>query len=109
MKTSAKKEYEFILAPKTINFYPETLLEELVQNIITICTTAKFSVPMDRAFGIDADFIDDPVNSARSKLCGEIVRAVKTFEPRVRITSIDFTGDGEGKFYPRIKFRVIDA
>ena len=100
-------EHELVIMPQSINFAPASILEEVSQNIITICTTMKFSVPMDRAFGVEANFLDDPVNSARAKICGEIMRAVNRFEKRAKITRIDFTGTLDGKIYPHIFFRLI--
>ena len=102
-----KNEHDLLIMPQSINFAPASILEEVSQNIITICTTMKYSVPMDRAFGIEADFLDNPVNSARAKICSEIVRAVNRFEPRAKITRIDFTGTLDGKIYPHIFFRLI--
>ncbi len=99
--------YELTLIPQKINFSPNSLLEELYQNVITICSTAIHSVPMDRAFGVNATFLDEPMNISRAKLAADIIKAVRRFEPRVRITSIDFPHDEEGKVSPKIKFRVL--
>lgn len=103
-----KTEYQLIIKPGMIDFAPATLIEEVMQNVITICTTAKFSVPMDREFGINAAYLDDPVNIVRSKLSAEIVNAVRKFEPRARITHITFINDPDGHVYPHIKFRLIE-
>ena len=37
-----------------INFAPSNIYEEVAQNVKTICTTPKYSVPLDRKFGVDA-------------------------------------------------------
>lgn len=89
-----------------INFAPQTLEQEIAQNIITIFTTAKFSVPLDRDFGLDATLLDMPQNTAKALLASEIVSAIETFEPRVRITHIDFQGDNNGLTLPAIKFII---
>ena len=103
------KDYKLIITQKSINFAPTSLLEEISQNIITICTTAKFSVPMDRAFGIKTAFLDTPITSAKTKFCSEVVEAVRRFEPRARITSIDFQADSMGLVRPVIHFKIIAA
>ena len=36
-----------------IDFAPKNVVEEVVQNVRTIITTIKYSIPMDREFGID--------------------------------------------------------
>lgn len=104
-----KTEYELLIKPGVIDFAPSTLIEEVMQNIITLLSTAKFSVPMDRDLGIGAEFLDYPVNDVRAKLSGEIVNAVKKYEPRARVTHIDYTSDDEGHVFPRIKFRLVEA
>ena len=101
-----KSEYEVIIRPDAINFAPQTLAEEVLQNVITLCTTAKFSVPMDREVGIEAVFIDEPVNRARAKFTHEVIRAVRKFEPRAEITRVDFDGDLDGHIYPRVRVRI---
>ena len=59
--------YELVLKGNAINFAPSNEVEEILQNVRTICTTAKFSVPMDRALGIDGSLIDEPVNTVRGR------------------------------------------
>ena len=40
---------------KEINLQPENEIEEIIQNVSTILTTRKGSVPLDRGFGINMD------------------------------------------------------
>lgn len=89
-----------------INFAPATIAEEVMQNVRMIISTVKYSVPMDREFGIDGAVIDRPVNVAKAHLTNEIFRAVRRYEPRAEITDIDFDGAGSGQLTPRIKIRV---
>lgn len=101
--------YELVLDPSEINFAPETEVQEILQNVMTICTTAKYSVPMDRDFGIEGAFVDDPVTTARAAYTQEIVRAVRKFEPRARISRVDFSGDNDGKIVPRVFVKIVDV
>lgn len=89
-----------------INFAPATLAEEVLQNVRMIISTVKYSVPMDREFGIDGAVVDRPINIAKAHLSNEIFRAVRRYEPRAVIASIDFDGDENGKLTPRIKVRI---
>ena len=41
-----------------INFAPVTIAEEVMQNVRMIISTIKYSVPMDREFGIDGAVVD---------------------------------------------------
>ena len=89
-----------------IDFAPVTVIEEVLQNVRTIISTIKHSVPMDREFGIDGAIIDRPINIAKAHLSNEIFRAVRRYEPRAVIESIDFDGDESGELTPTIKIRI---
>ncbi|MBQ7215515.1 MAG: GPW/gp25 family protein [Synergistaceae bacterium] len=102
-------EYDLMIMPSRVNFAPKSEAEEVIQNVITVCSTMKYSVPMDRDLGVDAVMLDEPVGRARAKLKAEIVRAVKKYEPRARVTRIDFSADLNGTVRPRIRIRVISG
>lgn len=101
------KEYDLIInSYGNIKFFPDTLAEEILQNVYTIITTQKFSVPLDREFGISATMLDSPINTSISVLKAEIVQAVRKFEPRARITKIDFDETLDGKLFLRLKVAI---
>lgn len=91
---------------KNINFSPQSEVEEILQNVRTILSTIKGSVPLDRDFGIDGSYVDAPMPVAKAKLASEIMSAVQKYEPRATITSIDFTGEMSGVLKPRIELRI---
>ncbi len=89
-----------------LNLAPATLAEEVLQNVRMIISTVKYSVPMDREFGIDGTVVDRPINIAKAHLSNEIFRAVRRYEPRAVIESIEFNGDEIGKLTPTIKIQI---
>lgn len=89
-----------------LNLAPVTLAEEVLQNVRMIISTVKYSVPMDREFGIDGTVVDRPINIAKAHLSNEIFRAVRRYEPRAEIASIDFEGDESGRLIPKITVRI---
>lgn len=89
-----------------IDFAPVTVIEEVLQNVRTIISTIKHSVPMDREFGIDGAIIDRPIDVAKAQITNEIFRAVRRYEPRAVIESIDFAGDESGRLTPTIKVSI---
>lgn len=89
-----------------INFAPATIAEEVMQNVRMIISTVKHSVPMDREFGIDGAVVDRPINIAKAHLSNEIFRAVRRYEPRAVIESIEFDGDESGRLTPKIKVQI---
>ncbi|MBQ3653689.1 MAG: hypothetical protein II954_04655 [Synergistaceae bacterium] len=70
-------EIEVLASQKEINFAPETVIEEVAQNVRTICATPKYSVPMDRLFGVDAVIVDRPTPKAIAELQAELIQAVR--------------------------------
>ncbi|WP_288840655.1 GPW/gp25 family protein [uncultured Mitsuokella sp.] len=92
-----------------IDLDPKTTVEEVLQNVRTIITTIKYEIPLDRDFGIDGDVIDMPTQQAQAKLSQEIFRAVRQYEPRAVIESIDFSGDESGKLIPKLEVSISEA
>lgn len=88
-----------------ISFTPSTVAEEIIQNVRTLLTTRKGSVPMDRALGISADIVDMPIGVAQAKLSAEIVGAVNQYEPRANVQKILYEGREQNGIL-RVKVRV---
>ena len=99
---------EYVVMPdaKTIDLAPATKIEEILQNIRTILGTVKFSVPLDREFGISGDTVDKPMPQAEAILSSEIFAHIKRYEPRVSITEITFTGDINGRITPKVTVKI---
>ncbi len=99
-----------IMAKDTNDFswQPETEVEEIIQNVRTILTTRRGSVPLDRSFGIDTALIDLPVTAIKGRLTTEIIEAVERLEPRVEVKEVKFTGDAaDGAVYPVVKVVIL--
>ena len=75
-----------------IDFAPASELKEILQNVRTIISTVKCSVPLDRDFGVDAAYLDMPMPVAKAKASSEIIRAIRKYEPRVEVTKITWDG-----------------
>ncbi len=101
--------YELATTEEYIDFEPETEEEEVLQNIKTICSTPKNSVPLDREFGIDIDPLDKPTPAAKAQIQREIIRAIKKYEPRAKIESVDFVSVNESQFRVEVNFSLQNA
>ena len=87
-----------------ISFSPATERDEIVQNVATIISTVRYSVPYDREFGINPEYLDDPSLISRSRLIADIVAKIKKYEPRAKVVSVDFKEDGaEGILKPIVR------
>ena len=71
-----------------INFYPQTVAEEVVQNVRTILATRVGTVPLDRALGSSWDMIDQALPAAMQLARADVFDALERFEPRAVVESI---------------------
>lgn len=87
-----------------------TGLAEIVQNVRTILSTRRGTVPLDRAFGLSAPWLDQPLPAAMAALSAEIVEAVERWEPRARVMSVRFepgqSAAMDGRLYPVVRIAV---
>lgn len=87
-----------------IKIIPENEIEEINQNIITILSTTKGTVPLMRDFGIDPNLIDQPQNQAFLQILkSEIITQIQKYEKRAKIEEISLYTKEE-KLYIRLKW-----
>ena len=89
-----------------INFAPKNIFEEIIQNVRTICKTVKYSVPLDREFGIDANFLDKPIPKARAMLQAEIISAIREYEPRCKVKKISINENLDGELNMKLRIEI---
>ena len=102
-------EHDVYLTPSGIVFAPENETQEILQNVLTICLTQKYTVPLDRMLGVSGEALDEAVSRVRAKYKREVVEAVKKYEPRARVSAIDFSADLNGRVIPRIRVKIVSA
>lgn len=93
-----------------INLKPQTVTEEVIQNVQTILGTVKGSVPLNRDFGVDIEAVDLPQPMAMMQLRIDIIEAIQKYEPRAIIRAIDFenetTAAADGILKPKITLEI---
>ena len=95
---------------KKINLAPESTVEEVLQNIAMIISTPKFSVPLDRGFGLAQRFIDKPIQTAQPLLISEVLDAIEEYEPRAEVENVSFVlGDSPDALIPIVEVNIIDG
>ena len=95
---------------KKINLAPKTMVEEVLQNVAMILSTPKFSVPLDRGFGMAQRFIDKPIQTAQPILISEVLDAIEEYEPRAEVENVSFVmGDRPGAMIPIAEVNIIDG
>jgi phage baseplate assembly protein W len=82
-------------------------IPEVMQNVRTILTTRRGTVPLDRDFGISFEFLDSPINTTRAKAEQEIFLQLKKYEPRVVLKQIMWETDVlSGQILPTVKVEI---
>lgn len=90
-----------------VNFAPATVVEEVLQNVATILATMRYSVPYDRDFGLNPDYLDDPVPLTKARATADIIATIRKYEPRCKIESVEFRGDAAtGKMTPVVRVSI---
>ena len=97
---------------REINMFPQTRIEEIIQNVRMLLTTVKGTVPLDRELGLTNSFIDDPMPRGMRRFAIFVVETIQEYEPRVEVTEVDFAprpdAAMDGQLYPRVKVRILD-
>lgn len=90
-----------------VDFAPESETTEILQNVRTILNTRLGTVPLARTFGISWEHVDKPLPVAKSIMQGVVIDAVEEFEPRVKVESVTFDGDGaDGILRPSVVISI---
>ena len=92
-----------------VDFAPASTAMEVLQNVRTILTTVRGSVPMNREFGINADVVAMPIGNAQAQLTADIIATVTKYEPRAKVKKVIYEGDEEsGQLRPTVRIEVIE-
>ena len=89
-----------------IDFAPATLAEEIIQNIRCILATTKYSVPLDRDLGLDATYLDAPMETAKAQMVSDIILAIARYEPRAAVTKVDWEHDIDGILRAKVQVKT---
>ena len=99
-------EVDVLAVQEKIDFAPGNIIEEVVQNVRTICTTPKYSVPMDRLFGVNAVMVDRPTPKAMAEIQAELIQAIRKYEPRCKVKKVMFDGDLDGRLSVKVRILI---
>ena len=77
-------------------------LAELDRQLALLLSTREGTMPLDRAFGLNMDFVDMPPEAAKSLYTAEVTEKVSKFIPEVRVQEVTWTGGNTGKLFPKV-------
>lgn len=76
----------------SINFAPNSLLEEILQNVRNIFQQIKGTIPYQRDMGVDENIIDLTTENAIMIYQIDMIKQLKKFEPRAKIKKFNWKG-----------------
>lgn len=71
--------------------------DEVAQRVRTLLRTAPGSVPLARTLGTPQDVVDSPQSVAGARLTAAVVRALRTWEPKVTVQRVTLATDQDGR------------
>lgn len=85
-----------------LNGFPEEEAEDIRRCLETLYTVRTGEQPLDREFGIDNSFLDQPVNIAKNLFTLEVIEKTRRYEKRVEVEEVEYRFDGAGQMVPVI-------
>lgn len=90
-----------------IDLNTSNTVTEVLQNVATILSTRKGSVPLLRDFGLSQDFLDRPIEVAKTMIFAEVKEAIDLYEPRAEIVEMTFESDAQtGRLIPVVEVDI---
>lgn len=69
--------------------------DRIIQNVKNILRTKKYEVPFDREFGINPDFVDNPIHTIMTDIEADIKETIEKYESRVSVLNVTLNGVDE--------------
>lgn len=91
----------------TLNFDKESCesleIEDIRRCLNMLYATKEGEQPLDREFGLNTDFLAEPIPVAQSKFALEVVKKTAKYEPRVTVQKVDYeVAESTGQLVPKI-------
>ena len=81
--------------------------EAILRQLSVLYGTHTGEQALDRNFGLDWSFLDQPIEVAKAMLSAEIITKTNTYVPTVEVASIEFNADMTGNLTPTVSVREV--
>ena len=81
--------------------------ESVLRQLSVLYGTRTGEQALDRNFGIDWSFSDQPIEVAKAMLSAEIITKTNTYVPSVAVSNIDFDADINGHLTPTVSVEEV--
>ena len=82
--------------------------EAILRQLSVLYGTRAGEQALDRSFGLDWSFLDQPHEVAKALLSAEIITKTNTYVPTVAVSSIDFAADINGHLTPTVSVEEVE-
>jgi len=79
----------------------EAVLNDIDSRLSLLLSTRQGTIPLDRAFGLNMDFVDMPPETVKSLYTAEVTKKVAKFIPEVRVKSVTWSTGETGTLIPK--------
>ena len=81
--------------------------ETVLRQLSILYGTRAGEQALDRSFGLDWSFVDNPPEVAKAMLSAEIITKTNQYVPAVSVSSIDFTANINGSLTPTVSVEEV--
>ena len=77
-------------------------MAELDRKLDLLYSTREGTMPLDREFGLNMDFVDMPPEAAKSLYTAEVTEKVAKFIPTVRVQEVTWGAGAQGNLIAKV-------
>lgn len=77
-------------------------IEELNRKLALLFTTQAGTMPLDREFGLETDFLDSPSEASKSLFTAEAAAKVARYIPEARVKEVSWVAGETGSIIPKV-------
>lgn len=82
--------------------FQDDKLAELDRQLALLLSTQEGTMPLDREFGIQMNFVDKPPEVVKSLYTAEVAKKVPQFIPWVRVYEVTWSHGEQGHIKPKV-------
>ena len=82
--------------------FADNRVEELKRRLSLLMTTRVGTMPLEREFGLNQDFLDCPSEASKAIFAAELTEKVAEFIPEVQVESVEWIAGNEGIMIPKV-------
>lgn len=80
---------------------------EILCNLRTLYATQAGELALDRDYGIDGGCLGYPLEHAKAMLTAELVRKTARYEPRARVSRVEWAAGDDGMLIPKVVIELV--